>query len=86
MLSKVLYEENKSAGIRSVTIGPGVVDTGMQKQLRSTNPEHFGAHSLFNGFKEKGMLQSPDLIGQKIIDFVLTGNYEGGRYYEISEQ
>jgi NAD(P)-dependent dehydrogenase (short-subunit alcohol dehydrogenase family) len=85
MLSKSLNGENRTNGVRSVTIGPGVVDTNMQKELRSSDPLHFAAHGMFTDFKSKGVLQSPDEVGQKMVDFILKGDYEGGRYYGISD-
>ena len=85
MLSKTLNLENEQKGIRSITIGPGVVDTGMQTTLRSSNPDKFRAHNLFSDFKAKGLLQSADQVANKIIAFVLNREFEGGRYYGISE-
>lgn len=85
MASSVLHTENKDTFVRSVTIGPGVVDTQMQDKLRSSNPEAFASHELFVSFQKKGLLAPVDDVGKKIIDFILKGEYEGGRYYEINE-
>jgi benzil reductase ((S)-benzoin forming) len=85
MASKILAREHGTKGIRSVTIGPGVVDTAMQDQLRSASPESFGALQQFRTFKEKGMLQSPEKVGQTIVSFLLEGRFENGKYYETGD-
>jgi benzil reductase ((S)-benzoin forming) len=85
MASSVIQEENKEKGVRSVTIGPGVVDTQMQERLRSSDPEVFASQAQFAAFHEKGLLVPPDQIGKKILTFVLNGNYQGGRYYGMND-
>lgn len=83
MASKIIDKEKGDRSIKSITIGPGVVDTDMQQQLRSASPKQFKEHDRFVSFKEKGMLQSPEEVGQKIVRFILDGNYKGGQYYTI---
>jgi len=85
MMSGILSEEYADNNISSITIGPGVVDTGMQTQLRETNPDQFKRHEDFVQFKEQGHLQDPEFVGQKISDFIIKGNYQSGKYYEINE-
>lgn len=84
MASAILNTEHEARNrIKSITIGPGVVDTAMQNQLRDSTPEIFGSHEKFIGFKDKGLLKSPEQVGHRIVEFILTNDYQSGKYYQI---
>lgn len=84
MFSKMLSEENKESDFSSITIGPGVVDTGMQEQIREASPESFNQLERFKDFHSSGMLQTSTKVGKSIIDFVLKDEFQSGNYYEIN--
>lgn len=65
MFFKVLAEENKENGkLELYDIDPGVMDTGMQQNIR----EHaFPRQQHFNNLKEEGSLQSPQQAALKIL-------------------
>jgi benzil reductase ((S)-benzoin forming) len=65
MITKVLREE--SPEVESLSIAPGIVDTAMQKEIRSANPDQFMAHARFMSYYENGELTAPEVVAAKII-------------------
>lgn len=49
---------------------PGVVDTAMQEEARSTTSEEFPWHQPFRDFYEQGMLEDPEDVVDDIVDFL----------------
>lgn len=44
---------------------PGLVETDMQREARSTSPDHFPGHQTFNDFRAQGLLHRPeDVVGE----------------------
>lgn len=66
-----LEELEKGRNIRVYSIAPGVVDTDMQKTIRSADPQHFSSLSQFEGLFSKGELQPPEMIARELLDFIL---------------
>lgn len=52
------------------SLAPGVVDTDMQKRIRSLSPEEFPLVEQFIARKEKGELNSPDAVAAKIFQLI----------------
>jgi benzil reductase ((S)-benzoin forming) len=65
-----LEEAGKRAGARSVSIAPGVIDTDMQRELRSADPAAFAAQSQFRALKEEGRLDSPQSCARKLLAYL----------------
>lgn len=65
-----LEEAAKRHGARSVSIAPGVIDTDMQRELRSADPAAFAAQSQFRALKEEGRLDSPDACARKLLAYL----------------
>ncbi|HEX6506228.1 MAG TPA: SDR family NAD(P)-dependent oxidoreductase [Chloroflexota bacterium] len=59
-LTKVLAIEVGDRGVHVNAIRPGIVDTDMQVEIRSTPEELFDSVERFRGYKERGALRSPD--------------------------
>lgn len=57
--------------LRVWSIAPGVVDTHMQVQIRSTKEEDFASVENFRALYENGELSSPNEVARKL-DFVLS--------------
>lgn len=72
MFAETLQLELESQGnnclIRSVA--PGVVDTPMQDQIRSTSENDFSQVDHFKALKEKGELSSPEDVAKKLLYIV----------------
>lgn len=68
MYSKVANEEQKdNARIRLFSVAPGIVDTPMQSDIRSSTSEDFPAIDKFIAYKENGDLSTPEEVASKII-------------------
>ncbi len=65
-----LEEAGKRHGARSVSIAPGVIDTDMQRELRSADPTAFAARSQFVALKEEGRLDSPQSCARKLLAYL----------------
>lgn len=70
--SRTIFEEQKniSHGVKVISIAPGIIDTGMQQTIRSTNEEDFKLVQRFINYKENGLLSSPDETAQKLIQLL----------------
>jgi benzil reductase ((S)-benzoin forming) len=62
-------------GVRCVSLAPGVIDTGMQGEIRSATPEQFPMLERFVAMKEEGALQSAEETGARIVKFLLADGF-----------
>jgi benzil reductase ((S)-benzoin forming) len=67
-LSLVAEEESKlkGLGIKYYALSPGIIDTNMQKDIRSSSPENFSNRDKFLSYKKNGDLSSPEETAVKI--------------------
>jgi benzil reductase ((S)-benzoin forming) len=70
MLMKCIVEEqkNKENPISAFAIAPGVVDTNMQLQIRSTDIQDFEFKPKFIDLYEEGKLYKPEDVAERIIE------------------
>ena len=61
MLTRVTAEEqgSRTGGARIIGVAPGVVETEMQRTIRSSDPERFPDREKFVNLKESGELSAP---------------------------
>ena len=73
MFSKVLAEEQsmQKHPAKVVSLAPGVVETEMQRTIRSKNENQFPNIDKFIELKEKGILYTTDHVGQTIVQEIL---------------
>ena len=85
MMTKVISKEQKEAEnkVSIVSIYPGVVDTNMQLQIRSTKKENFKSVQRFIDFHEQGELFTPKQVGQKIYRLDISGELKNGRILDV---
>lgn len=69
MLTNVYAEEQelKVNNCKMVTLAPGIIDTEMQKEIRSSKEDNFSNVARFTSYKENNELASPFELAQKII-------------------
>lgn len=65
------------AGVRCVSLAPGVIDTGMQGEIRGATPEQFPLLARFIAMKEEGALQSAQETGEKIVAYLMADSFGG---------
>jgi benzil reductase ((S)-benzoin forming) len=80
-----LEEEGKEYPAKVISFAPGVVDTSMQAEIRSTNKEDFINLDRFRALKEDGKLLSPDYVAQAVVDLLETGDFMQGGIVRIDE-
>ncbi|WP_162052872.1 SDR family NAD(P)-dependent oxidoreductase [Pontibacter pamirensis] len=72
MLSQTVQLEQgkRGSGVKIYALSPGVVDTGMQGQIRESDASRFSTVEKFRDYKANGELASPDEVGSKIVNFL----------------
>jgi benzil reductase ((S)-benzoin forming) len=65
-----LEEAGRRNGATVCSLAPGVIDTGMQAQLRDADPSQFPDIGAFIGMKDKGALDSPSNAAAKVLAFL----------------
>jgi benzil reductase ((S)-benzoin forming) len=65
--AQALEEALQPNGARVCSLAPGVIDTDMQVQLRSADPQHFPDLDMFAQMKRSGRLDSPAAAAAKVI-------------------
>lgn len=73
--SLALDEALKPLGAKVCSLAPGVIDTGMQEQLRAAPAEAFPDRASFVGLKTGGSLTSPDDAAARIIAYLARPDF-----------
>ena len=70
-----LEEASRAHGARVASVAPGIIDTDMQKQLRSADASRFPEQATFAGFHGSGALDSPATAAAKVIALLERADY-----------
>jgi NAD(P)-dependent dehydrogenase (short-subunit alcohol dehydrogenase family) len=70
-----LEEALKPQGAKVCSLAPGVIDTGMQEQLRAAPAEAFPDKASFVGLKTGGSLTSPDDAAARILAYLERSDF-----------
>lgn len=75
--SRTLAEEQGGAAnpARVCALAPGIIDTGMQVQLRGADPQAFAARPVFENFHASGALDTPERAAAKVIEVLLSARF-----------
>jgi NAD(P)-dependent dehydrogenase (short-subunit alcohol dehydrogenase family) len=57
--------------VKAVSLAPGVIDTGMQAEIRATPEERFPMRERFVQLKRQGALTPPDECARAVVDYLL---------------
>jgi benzil reductase ((S)-benzoin forming) len=79
-----LEQKDREYGFEVIAIGPGMVDTSMQRISRSKTSDEFAMAGFFKKLFEDGKLQEPSTVAEKIYK-ILENKYEPGKYINVSE-
>jgi NAD(P)-dependent dehydrogenase (short-subunit alcohol dehydrogenase family) len=60
---------------RICSLAPGVIDTGMQAEIRGTSDERFPMRQRFVQMKNHGALTPPDVAGRAVVDYLLSARF-----------
>jgi NAD(P)-dependent dehydrogenase (short-subunit alcohol dehydrogenase family) len=61
--------------LRIASVAPGVIDTGMQAQIRRTDAADFPALERFIQLDQEGGLASPEETGTRLVEFTLGAGF-----------
>ncbi len=64
-----------SPGVRMASVAPGIVDTDMQSEIRSSSVEKFPSLEKFQAFKRDGALSSPDECARRLMAYLLSDQF-----------
>lgn len=66
---------DQTSGIRICSLAPGVIDTDMQAEVRSTPVEHFPMRQRFEDLKREGQLSDPAVCARQLVDYLLSHQF-----------
>lgn len=80
MASRVMAEECAAAGngLKVTSLAPGIIDTGMQAEIRVTSADDFADVERFRAFKAEGALASADAVAEQILRLDAAGRLPAG--------
>lgn len=67
-------QDNIHKGFHIFSIAPGVVNTGMQEEIRAAQKEDFSRLEDFIGYKVNNQLSEPEFVSKKYIDILANIN------------
>ena len=82
MWTRCLADEGSARGISAISVAPGIVDTDMQANIRSSAKADFPMVDRFVKFFENGDLVSPDDVASSLLNLVTshTMQQSGSRF------
>ena len=86
MWSRCLAEEGAKDGITAIAIAPGIVNTDMQREIRSSSADDFPMVESFVGYYEEGQLTNPDDVAEKLHPLIIGHTTEqSGQRFDVRE-
>ncbi|WP_277186431.1 SDR family oxidoreductase [Caballeronia sp. BR00000012568055] len=73
------------AGLRICSVAPGVIDTDMQAEIRSTGLDRFPMRERFDALKRDGQLATPEASAAKLIDYLLSDAFGSAPTADVRE-
>ncbi len=61
--------------LRICSLAPGVIDTGMQAEIRSSSVDRFPMRARFDALKRDGALTAPDACARQLVDVLLADGF-----------
>lgn len=78
--------EERELEHKVIAFNPGVMDTNMQMQIRSSNEEQFVDVERFRSYKENNELRSPEAVAGVLVDILLDEvNIDNGKIYDVKD-
>jgi NAD(P)-dependent dehydrogenase (short-subunit alcohol dehydrogenase family) len=70
-----LDEARKPHGARIVSLAPGVIDTGMQTELRGGDPRQFPDRDNFQRLKDDAALTPPQQAARQVLAYLARADF-----------
>lgn len=71
----IFLEQGEKGSIQIAAFRPGIVNTTMQKQMRSSSPKYFREADVYADFYKKGKLLDPKTVAKKIYRNIITDKF-----------
>lgn len=65
-------QRDNNANIRICSLAPGVIDTGMQGQIRDSSKDEFPLREKFERLKNEGVLVTPARCAEQMVSYALS--------------
>ncbi len=87
MFGQCVAEEQKEEPypVKTMSVAPGIIDTGMQSTIRGTSPRAFIHRDKFVSLKESGQLVPPALAGKRLAGILLSDDFRDGEITDIRD-
>ncbi len=76
-------QEGTDYPVKCMSVAPGIIDTGMQDNIRGKTREQFIHRDKFVSYKEKGMLADPLAAGKELARLLFSGDFKNGGITDI---
>ena len=83
MWTRCLAEEGESENISALAIAPGIVDTGMQKEIRQADESSFPLLQNFIDYHKNGELTNPDDVAKKLLPYIVGEVGQNGDILDV---
>src|SRR5690625_1539666 len=81
-----LEQESLKTNHKVFAFSPGVMDTNMQEQIRSSDELAFKDVKRFRQYKEEAFLKTPDEVGQIVVDILTDeSTIKNGKIYDVAD-
>ncbi|MNJ59217.1 Benzil reductase ((S)-benzoin forming) [compost metagenome] len=70
-----LEQQHASNPIKITSVYPGMINTSMQEEIRSTDKEYFPFVDQFIKLEQDGLLQTPEYTAEKLIELLLSEQF-----------
>jgi benzil reductase ((S)-benzoin forming) len=80
-----LEQAGEPRPVRVLSFAPGIVDTRMQEEIRSTPGEDFSQLERFIAFKAEGRLAAPAAVADLLVRYLEEDGFENGALVDYRE-
>lgn len=81
--TETLALELEGTSHRAALFNPGVMDTSMQAEIRSSSKEAFADLEQFHSYETEGRLRSPETVARVFAEQLIDRPLENGKTYSI---
>ncbi|MBQ71063.1 MAG: hypothetical protein CMA65_06220 [Euryarchaeota archaeon] len=86
MWARCLAEEGVQHNISAISVAPGIVDTGMQEDIRSVDPADFPSHEAFVSYHTDGHLTDPNDVASLLYPLITEHTMgQSGQRFDVRD-
>lgn len=86
MWARCMAEEGRVHNISAISVAPGIVDTGMQEDIRAADPADFPSHEAFVSYHTDGHLTHPDDVASLLFPLITEHTMQqSGQRFDVRD-